>query len=47
VKEKGQKTSYHQSPTGVIKISHVESLDIDDIGDLNTASVILKFLEEI
>ncbi len=47
VKEKGQKTSYHQSPTGVVKISHVEALDIDDIEDLNTASTILNFLEEI
>jgi CMP-N,N'-diacetyllegionaminic acid synthase len=34
--------SYHQSPTGVVNISHIESLDIDTLEDLKDASLVLR-----
>ena len=34
--------SYHQAPTGVVAVSHIESLDIDILEDLKDAAMVLK-----
>jgi N-acylneuraminate cytidylyltransferase len=37
-----QAVSYHQAPTGVVAVSHIESLDIDILEDLKDASTVIQ-----
>lgn len=42
-----QKVSYHQSPTGVVAVTHLEALDIDTVNDLKDASMVAQLVSKI
>lgn len=42
-----EKVSYHQSPTGVVAVSHLEALDIDTLEDLKDASMVTQAVGKI
>jgi CMP-N-acetylneuraminic acid synthetase len=37
-----QEVSYHQFPTGVVAVTHIEALDVDTLQDLGDASVVAQ-----
>jgi CMP-N-acetylneuraminic acid synthetase len=42
IRETPEAVSYHQAPTGVVAVSHIESLDIDILEDLKDAARVLQ-----
>ena len=47
INKSDEQISYHQSPTGVVKITHTEALDVDQLSELEEASKILGFFRNI
>ena len=39
-----EQISYHQSPTSVVKVGHIEALDVDQLSDLEEAVSVLRLL---